>query len=382
MILSVKKKLITLSAVLAAATIYAQEAAPAASTPASSSSTVLYLLLAIAAVLLVVVMMLGNVLVSLTRMLAEKGGRTISTVLLLLVSSVLFAQDPANAVNNPPAAPTAGTSMIFGDWNVVIGASVVLIEIFAVILLALKIRGLLNELYPQPEEASSFTFNMPNFWDKVNASVAIEHEKDVLLDHNYDGIQELDNNLPPWWKYGFYVTIIWAFGYMAYYHVMGGPSSEKEFEREMAQAKIEVEEYMRANAGKVDESNVTLADASGLAEGKQLFTANCAACHGNVGEGNAVGPNLTDQYWLHGGSLVDVFKSVKYGWPAKGMKSWQQDLTPVQIKNVASYIQSIQGSNPPNAKAPQGELYTASGNAPAAADSAASVKDSTATAVK
>jgi cytochrome c oxidase cbb3-type subunit 3 len=113
----------------------------------------------------------------------------------------------------------------------------------------------------------------------------------------------------------------------------------------------------------VDENTVTMADADGLGDGKTIYTINCSPCHGQHGEG-VVGPNLTDDYWLHGGSLSNVFKSIKTGWPAMGMKPWENDLTPVQIKNVASYIKTLRGTNPPNAKAPQGDLYLEPGEKP------------------
>ncbi len=130
----------------------------------------------------------------------------------------------------------------------------------------------------------------------------------------------------------------------------------------MAEAKIAKDEYMRKNALNVDENTVKMADAAGIDDGKTIFVANCAVCHGAKGEG-VVGPNLTDDYWLHGGFINDVFKTIKNGWPAKGMKSWATDLTPVQIKDVASYIKTLHGTNPPNAKAPQGDLYTEGGTA-------------------
>ena len=196
-----------------------------------------------------------------------------------------------------------------------------------------------------------------------------------MLDHDYDGIHELDNNLPPWWKYGFYLTIIWSVFYLGYYHVAGGPLSLDEYAADMERAKAETEEYVRKNASNVDENNIVLADAAGINEGKNIFTTNCVTCHGKNAEGT-VGPNLSDEYWIHGGSLGEVFKSVKYGWPAKGMKSWSSDLTPVDMKNVVSYINSLQGSKPANAKAPEGEIYTEGANT-MAVDTTAKATDST-----
>jgi cytochrome c oxidase cbb3-type subunit 3 len=157
--------------------------------------------------------------------------------------------------------------------------------------------------------------------------------------------------------------------------VAGGPLSLDEYAADMERAKAETEEYVRKNASNVDENNIVLADAAGINEGKNIFTTNCVTCHGKNAEGT-VGPNLSDEYWIHGGSLGEVFKSVKYGWPAKGMKSWSSDLTPVDMKNVVSYINSLQGSKPANAKAPEGEIYTEGANT-MAVDTTAKATDST-----
>lgn len=206
-------------------------------------------------------------------------------------------------------------------------------------------------------------------------AVAIEEEDSIMLDHDYDGIKELDNNLPPWWKYGFYLTIVVAIVYLINYHVIGtGDLQGKEYEKEIAQAKLEVEEFMKTSANNVDESTVKLlTDASDIEAGKTVFIANCAACHGQLGEGT-VGPNFADDYWIHGGSVQDIFKSIKYGWVEKGMKSWKEDLSPMQIAQVTSFIKSLRGTNPPNGKAAQGDLYVEGGAAPVS-DSTAVVGD-------
>lgn len=198
----------------------------------------------------------------------------------------------------------------------------------------------------------------PTLMEKLNQSVAIEKEADIMLDHNYDGIRELDNNLPPWWKYGFYLSIVFSVIYLFHYHVFRtGKLQIDEYEDQLLQAKYEMAEYRKKAANLVDENNATLlTDNAAVSSGKAVFMTNCAACHGESGEGG-VGPNLTDDYWLHGGDIKDVFKTVKYGYPDKGMKAWQQDLGARQIHEVSSYIKSLQGTNPPNAKEPQGELY-------------------------
>lgn len=186
----------------------------------------------------------------------------------------------------------------------------------------------------------------------------IEREADVLLDHDYDGIRELDNALPPWWKWGFYFTVIVAVIYMFRFHVTKtGPTPLEEYDNEMKIAAAKMEEFRKNNKEAFDEKTVTLADEKGVAEGRKIFSGTCLPCHGGNGEGNAVGPNLTDKYWLHGGSLGDVFKTITNGVPDKGMQAWGKTFSPADIRNISSFILSLQGSNPANAKAPQGNLY-------------------------
>lgn len=206
--------------------------------------------------------------------------------------------------------------------------------------------------------------------------VPIEDEDSILLDHDYDGIRELDNNLPPWWKYGFYLTIVVAVVYLFNFHVLGtGDLQGKEYEKEMAQAKIDVDAFMKTSASNVDENTVKLlTETSDITAGKDVFLASCSACHGRAGEGT-VGPNLTDDYWIHGGSIQDLFKTIKYGWVEKGMKSWKEDLSPMQIAQVASFIKTLKGTNPPNPKAAQGDLLK-DGDAVAVNDSTTVKKDS------
>jgi cytochrome c oxidase cbb3-type subunit 3 len=191
-------------------------------------------------------------------------------------------------------------------------------------------------------------------------AVPVEEESAILLDHDYDGIRELDNNLPPWWKYGFYTTIVVAVIYLVHFHVLHtGKLSIEEYNQELKEGEQQVAEYKKTAMDIVDETTVTkLTDAASLSEGQTIFKANCTPCHGEFGEGKeGLGPNFTDDYWLHSGSIQSVFKSIKYGWTDKGMKSWQQDLKPNEIQLVASYVKSLRGTNPPNPKEKQGELY-------------------------
>jgi cytochrome c oxidase cbb3-type subunit 3 len=198
-----------------------------------------------------------------------------------------------------------------------------------------------------------------SFMHVLTDAVPVEREHEVMTDHEYDGIRELDNNLPPWWVWMFYVTIIFAFVYLIYYHVLPyGMSQEEQYVAEVEQAEADRQAFLAQAKNLVDENTVEfLADASDLNKGKAIFTELCQQCHAADG-GGGVGPNLTDQYWIHGGSIQDIFKTVKYGVPTKGMISWESQLRPVQMAQVSSYIQTLQGTTPANPKEPQGELYS------------------------
>ena len=207
--------------------------------------------------------------------------------------------------------------------------------------------------------------NRPSPWkkllQKLTAAKPIEKENDILLDHDYDGIRELDNHLPPWWKWGFYISIIASVFYIVNYHITPvwgkGLSQQEEYEAENAEAEIAIAEYRKKAVDLVDETNVVLLkDAVSIDKGKAKFAEFCSACHGDLGQGG-IGPNLTDQFWLHGGDIKSVFTTIKYGVVDKGMIAWKDEIKPGEMQTLASYILSLQGSNPTGAKEPQGELY-------------------------
>ncbi len=246
-------------------------------------------------------------------------------------------------------------------------------DVMAIIFLGVLILILFAFLRWGTEEGKDEVKQSVNIWEKVKqyltAATPIENEKDILMDHDYDGIKELDNKIPPWFSYLFYTTIIIAVYYLLNYHVFKtGMLQAEEYKTEMQQAELLKAEL--ENSGTfLNENNVQLLTSQdAINEGKQVFNANCVACH-RADAGGAVGPNLTDNYWIHGGGIKNVFKTIKYGVPDKGMVTWQQTLTPKQIQEVASYVISLKGTNPVNPKPPQGNLYVP-------ADSTASV-DST-----
>src|SRR6187431_545098 len=189
-------------------------------------------------------------------------------------------------------------------------------------------------------------------------SVPIENEKQLLMDHDYDGIKELDNNLPPWWVYLFYACIIFSVIYLIRYEIMGAPDQEAELKNEMAQAKIEVAEYMKTAPDLMDENTVVLLDdALSIGKGKEIFTTNCVACH-RADAGGQIGPNLTDDYWILGGGIKNLFHTITNGGrDGKGMIAWKGTLKPKEIQAVASYIISLKGSDPKDPKAPEGDVW-------------------------
>ncbi len=203
-------------------------------------------------------------------------------------------------------------------------------------------------------------------WDKLNGFVPKEKEATLVMEHNYDGITELDNHLPPWWKWLFYATIIWGVVYFFAYHVFNSlPLSIGEYEQEVTYANEQMQKQKTTNPGpKIDEATVeATADATQLANGKSTFLNTCSSCHRKDGGGD-IGPNLTDAYWKHGGSIKNIFKVVTDGVPGTNMVAWGSVMSPEAIRNVASYVLTLQGSNPVNPKKPEGELFKPEGKAP------------------
>jgi len=197
-----------------------------------------------------------------------------------------------------------------------------------------------------------------NLMQKLTRSEPVENNELVMMNHNYDGIRELDNRLPPWWLYLFYGCIAFSVIYLVKYEIMGGDDQETEFRKEMVQAKADVEKYLLTAPDQMDENKVTqLTESADLAKGKTIYDTNCAACHRADG-GGQIGPNLTDQHWIFGGSIKNLFHTITNGGrDGKGMVAWNTTLKPTEIQQVASYILTLQGSNPKDAKAAEGDLW-------------------------
>ncbi|MGV3601268.1 MAG: cbb3-type cytochrome c oxidase N-terminal domain-containing protein [Dyadobacter fermentans] len=232
--------------------------------------------------------------------------------------------------------------------------------VFIIIQLGILLASAMNVLNKSAHASNQVPTHVfsAHWWKKFRGiSVSVKDERDILIDgHDYDGIQELDNRMPPWLQFLFYTTIFIAVVYSAYYFSGLGDLQIAELEKEIATAEAEKKAYMEKVGASMDENSVTLlSDKAGVDAGQKIFQEKCTACHGADG-GGTVGPNLTDDYWLHGGGIQNVFKVIKYGVPEKGMISWEKQLSPTDIQKVASYVISLKGTKPANAKEPQGEL--------------------------
>jgi cytochrome c oxidase cbb3-type subunit 3 len=343
--------------------------------PSAFSNQLFLIMIAVIILLLIIIVGLANVLKNISQsdflqdlINSEKGNDSksanIKSAVLIFFTVLAYNASAANNEKGSNSWSVGGLdAFTFSALS-----SVILLELIIIAAIYLSIQKLLK-----PENATSAYARKlkqadASVFDKLNAAVDVESEHEILLDHDYDGIKELDNNLPPWWKYGFYLTIVVAFIYMIHYHVAHtGDLQNEEYDKEMAKAKAEVDAFMKNSSNNVDETNVKMLESpADIESGKQIYIGNCVVCHGKFGEGG-VGPNFADDYWMHGGSIQDIFKTIKYGFAEKGMKAWKDDLSPVQMAQVSSFIKTLRGTNPPNQKEKQGELYT-EGNA-AASDS-------------
>jgi cytochrome c oxidase cbb3-type subunit 3 len=269
------------------------------------------------------------------------------------VGAALLAAHPALAqAAEAPAPAYTGSQQTLLWFLVSTLALVVLVFWLLFIALLAWMRPQLRQIYDQPTVHNTWSGRVLGLL--VGDARLVKGEvRDELLDHDYDGIHEFDNDLPPWWKYGFVLTAIFAGCYLTYYHVLKtGPLQSAEYAAEMRQAALLV------STTSDDPNQLTtytaLTAPAELSSGKSLFISNCAPCHGASAEGK-VGPNLTDEFWLHGGELNHVYRTIKFGVNGKGMVAWKGKLSGKQILQVASYVLSLQGSKPANAKPPQGE---------------------------
>jgi len=369
------KFLTTCLALLVSMPLFAQSAETQGKNWFLSDGT-FWLLLAVAVILFYVIYALAEVIIwGGKKRMQNNSGKT-GMIALLLTAGLFFAGKTAEAqdVATTPAVSEGLLQSVYLPLYILIAIEVLVIGYLSIMLLQLSKRE-------QLEATGKKETWISQLWEKWNYKVPIEREGEMLMeDHEYDGIRELDNTMPPWLQYIFFFTIGFAIVYMWYYHLGDGPRQEEEYTMSVEKAEVELAAYLEKAAANYDENSVVISEESAvLSAGKRTFEQYCVTCHGTAGEGTAAAPNLTDNYWIHGGKINDVFKTVKYGVQGKAMASWKEILNPKQIFEVSNYIHSLQGSNPPNAKAAEGTLYTETSSAPldtsgaAAADTSAVV---------
>lgn len=311
------------------------------------------ILVIIAALMLVPIWSMSNTFLLAARQYyrekARSGMRILLPLLLVMGSSSLFAQ--------------AGPATAAGGFNsrsmTLFLVCLIAIEFAVIFFFAVRTHDFIRKLgaisEPEPVRPGIWTW-LRRKWSEMNFR-PIEEEYKIDTGHSYDGIRELDNPIPAWFTTAFLLTILFAGVYLYRYHVSrSAPLQLQELKMAMAKADAEHSAYLAASASNIDERNVAPMTGADLEAGKKVFTTLCAACHKSDG-GGLVGPNLTDDYWIHGGALSDIFKTIKYGVPEKGMISWKEQLTPMQMAQVANYITTLHGTNPPDAKEKQGTLY-------------------------
>lgn len=248
-------------------------------------------------------------------------------------------------------------------WSITSGQDLFLLLLTLFMLVAMLAIGILalnllfvvqKALDPTPPTPS--VVDSRSWWQRIAGLHALSQEKDLMMEHTYDGIAELDNPPPPWFMGLFYGSIAAAVVYMVVFHIIGnGDVMGTEYNEQVSIANIQRAAYIAKIAGGINENTVTqLTDKKAISAGEAIFSQNCVVCHGAKGEGK-IGPNLTDAYWLHGGTVKNIFRTLTVGVPEKGMMAWKSKLNPLELQQLASYILSLQGSNPAGAKEPQGE---------------------------
>jgi cytochrome c oxidase cbb3-type subunit III len=283
-----------------------------------------------------------------------KDQESITKLLIVIISlGAMFVPNNSYGMSTPDSTNPAEAAY---PWLLVENVDLyILIAINGILLLVvLYLRGLFNDFYYMvyPRKVKAAKPKQKRAVKILVDAVPIEEESSILLNHEYDGIQELDNNLPPWWVWGFYMTIAFAFIYLMYYHVFDGNTQVKEYNISMMKAQKEIDAYLKESAMNVDESNVTLlTDPAALGSGKQTFEANCAVCHKD-GSGD-IGPNLTDNFWIYGNDIKTVFGTIKNG-TTNGMPEHASKLNPIQLQQVASYVLSLKYKP---GKEPQGNEF-------------------------
>ena len=248
-------------------------------------------------------------------------------------------------------------------WVILIGIviTVILKEVLNIVALEKAEKLELEKQGIDPASVDRYA-GWKKFLQRWTRTKAIEEEEEIILDHNYDGIKELDNSLPPWWVWMFYATIVFGVIYLARFHIFDGDNQVTEYNKEVAEAQREIERNRDNSSDKnikiIDANTATLlTDEVSLNRGKAVYNMNCASCHIKDG-GGGIGPNLTDEYWILGGDMKSIFTTISNGGRSgKGMVAWKSVIKSTDIEKVASYVLSMQGTTPQKPKAPQGDIW-------------------------
>jgi cytochrome c oxidase cbb3-type subunit III len=238
----------------------------------------------------------------------------------------------------------------------IIGMLIIVMLVVAIVLFNISIA--LKKMLPSKVEIDTEfqkAMDERTIWQKLAGLRPMKYEQTMMMEHAYDGILEIDNPIPAWFMTLFYGSIIISILYMFVYHVVGdGQIMTTEYKEQMLEGETIKQAYMKQFASSINENNVTLLkDETSIKEGKKMFIQNCVACHAADG-GGGVGPNLTDEFWIHGGSVKSVYHTISEGVAEKGMIAWKKSLNSIQMQQVASYIISLKGTIPAKPKEPQG----------------------------
>lgn len=255
-------------------------------------------------------------------------------------------------------------------WVVYAIAAILLLIAYLLYVVSNKLKRFIQD------DGTLEIYEKRNFWEKIFQLKPTETDKDTIIDEAHDGIYELDNPPPPWFMFLFYSCIVFAVIYFVRFSVLKTRlNQDQEYAIAMQKAE-EAKATSVEDAGEdIDERNVEiLLAAADIDKGRSIYNQNCKVCHDADGKGG-VGPNLTDEFWIHGGGVQNVFKIIKYGAVEKGMRSWKDDLNPKMMQQVTSYILSLQGTNPPGAKGPEGAKWIEEATSVPATDDETSEED-------
>lgn len=280
-------------------------------------------------------------------------------ILLLLMSNLAFGQGAVSATS------TSGFHLNTLSYLILI---LIVFEVLLITALNHLSHKFLNNEQQMPMasnvnpamQSDGLWTKISKKWAKMNNFVPLADEDKIDTGHSYDGIRELDNATPTWFTAGFLATIVFAIFYFYQRHIAYSvPTQLDEFHTEMAEAAVIKARFLDSQSNSIDENSVVMLGGSDIDAGHTIFIQKCAVCHAENGASmpGGVGPNLTDAEWLHGGSIKNIFITIKYGVPEKGMISWKDQLSPNAMAQTSSYIASIANTNVPGGKEAQGEVY-------------------------